>query len=71
MVPKPDVSKIPMAYPVAGRDREFAGFLSHWIQLKHNGREYAMLYNHWILGLDAEPKHPRWSIIRDVLGWVK
>ena len=22
-----------------------------------------------IMGLDAEPKHPRWSIVRNVLGW--
>ena len=24
-----------------------------------------------IMGLDAEPKHPRWSIVRNVLGWVE
>jgi len=71
VVPKPDVSKIPIAYPVAGRDREFADFLSHWITLKKNSLEYPMLYDHWILGLDAEPKHPRWSIVRNVLGWVE
>ena len=71
VVPKPHVSKIPIAYPVAGRDSEFADFLSHWVKLKKNSLEYPMLYDHWILGLDAEPKHPRWSIIRNVLGWVK
>jgi Na+/H+-dicarboxylate symporter len=71
VVPKPDVSRIPVAYPVAGRDREFADFLSQWINMKKNSLEYTTLYDHWILGLDAEPKHPRWSIIRDVLGWVK
>jgi Na+/H+-dicarboxylate symporter len=71
VVPKPDVSKIPIAYPVAGHDREFADFLSHWVNLKRDSMEYPRLYDHWILGLDAEPKHPRWSIIRNVLGWVK
>ena len=71
VVPKPDVSRIPIAYPVAGRDREFADFLSHWITLKKNSLEYSRLYDHWILGLDAEPKHPRWSIVRNVLGWVE
>ena len=29
------------------------------------------LYDHWILGRGAEVKQPRWSIIRDVLHWVK
>jgi len=71
VVPVPDVAKIPMAYPVAGRDREFAEFLSQWIKLKKNGIEYPMLYNHWILGQDAVPSKPRWSIIRDVLKWVE
>ncbi len=71
VVPVPDVAKIPIAYPVAGRDREFANFLSQWIKLKKNSIEYPRLYNHWILGQDAEPKQPRWSIIRDVLKWVE
>lgn len=71
VVPVPDVAKVPLAYPVAGRDREFANFLSQWIKLKKNSIEYPRLYNHWILGQDAEPKQPRWSIIRDVLKWVE
>lgn len=24
----------------------------------------------WILGLDAEEKKPRWSVIRNVFNWV-
>jgi Na+/H+-dicarboxylate symporter len=71
VVPKPAVSKIPIAYAVSSRNPEFAGFMSQWVNLKRDSLEYPMLYDHWILGLDAEPKHPRWSIIRNVLGWVK
>ena len=71
VIPVPDVSRIPVAYPVIRRDYEFADFLSQWIDLKKNSGEFSTLYNHWILGLSAEPKKPRWSIIRDVLGWVK
>jgi len=26
-------------------------------------------YDYWILGKGAEQKRPRWSIVRDVLGW--
>ncbi len=29
------------------------------------------LYNYWILGIGAEEKGHRWSIIRDVLHWVE
>jgi hypothetical protein len=28
------------------------------------------LFDHWILGRGAEYDQPRWSIIRDMLGWV-
>jgi ABC-type amino acid transport substrate-binding protein len=70
VVPVPDIVKIPLAYPVAGRDLEFANFLSQWIRLKKDDGEFQRLYDHWVLGKDAVPKTPRWCIIRDVLGWV-
>ena len=27
-------------------------------------------YDYWVLGQGAQSHEPRWSIIRDVLGWV-
>ena len=71
VVPLPDIARVQLAYPVAGRDREFADFLSQWINLKKSGLQFPQLYDHWILGKDAVPKYPRWSIIRDVLKWVE
>lgn len=70
VVPMPDVSRLPLAYPVAGRDTEFADFLSQWILLKKSGMQYYRLYDHWILGKDAVPREPRWSVIRNVFGLV-
>lgn len=70
VVPLPDINRQPLAYPVASHDREFAIFLSQWINLKKGGIKYKQLYNHWILGEDAVPDVPRWSIIRDVFKWV-
>ena len=29
----------------------------------------ARLHDRWLLGRDAEPHRPRWSVLRDVLGW--
>jgi Na+/H+-dicarboxylate symporter len=71
VVPVPDIVKMPLAYPVAGGDQEFADFLSQWITLKRVSREYPRLYNHWILGEDAVPRQPRWSVMRDVFKWVE
>jgi ABC-type amino acid transport substrate-binding protein len=71
IVPVPDIVRLPVAYPVAGRDTEFARFLSQWIKLKQSSGAYQKLYDHWVLGLHAEPQKPRWTILRDVLKWVK
>ena len=71
VVPVPDIVKIPLAYPVGGGDKAFAEFVSQWILLKKNGLEYPKLYDHWILGHGAEPKQPRWSVVRNVFKWVE
>jgi Na+/H+-dicarboxylate symporter len=70
VVPLPNVTKTTIAYPIAGRDRATADFMSQWIRLKKNGFEYQTIYDHWILGLSADPKKPRWSMIRNVLHWA-
>jgi ABC-type amino acid transport substrate-binding protein len=68
-VPHPLEIRLPLAYPVARHDVEAARFLSVWIALKKRDGTIQALYDHWIRGLDAAPKTPRWSILRDVLGW--
>jgi ABC-type amino acid transport substrate-binding protein len=70
VVPEPGVIKIPLAYPVAGRDQDFAAFLNTWIELKRRDGTVDALYGHWILGKQAGRRQPRWSVIRDVLGWI-
>jgi ABC-type amino acid transport substrate-binding protein len=69
-IPHPDVVKVPVAYPVAGGDEAMVSFLNGWIDLKRKNGTLQDLYDHWILGRDAETKGPRWSVIRDVLHWV-
>jgi ABC-type amino acid transport substrate-binding protein len=73
VVPNPGLIKVPLAYPVARQDQDFARFLDQWIDLKRLERKYGTiqtLYDHWILGREAVPLRPRWSIIRNVLHWV-
>ena len=69
-VPHPLAIRFPLAYPVARRDLEFARFLGIWIDLQRKNGTIQALYDHWILGRDARPKEPRWSVIRNVLHWV-
>ena len=70
VIPQPDVLKAPMAYPLARGDREFAAFLELWIELKKQDNTIAALYDYGILGQNAVPKTPRWSVVRNVFHWV-
>ena len=70
-LPQPDVLNGPIAYAAAKDNQKFINFLNHWIELKKQDRTIPRLYDYWILGKDAEPKMPRWSVLRNVLQWVK
>ena len=70
VVPEPGIVKIPLAYPVARRDQEWVEFVNTWIELKRRDGTIDALYGHWILGKQAARREPRWSVIRNLLGWV-
>jgi hypothetical protein len=69
-VPQPDPVVVPLAYPVALRDTEMVEFLSTWVELKKTDGTYEHLFAHWILGEAVKQRGKRWSVMRDVLGWV-
>jgi len=71
VVPQPGVIKIPLAYTIARHDQPLANIVNTWIELKKRDGTIAALYDHWILGRNAVPKEPRWSIIRNVLHWMR
>jgi ABC-type amino acid transport substrate-binding protein len=68
-VPHPLEIRVPLGYPVARHDVEAARFLSTWIDLKKKDGTIRALYDHWIRGQDAQAAEPRWSILRNVLGY--
>jgi ABC-type amino acid transport substrate-binding protein len=70
VVPEPGIVKVPLAYPIARHDAAFATFINTWIELKRKDGTIDRLYSYWVLGRDAAPRQPRWSIVRDVLHWV-
>ena len=70
-IPQPDVLAVPLAYPMAQGDPELVSFINAWIELKKKDKTIAALYDYWILGKNAVPKQPRWSVIRNVLHWVQ
>jgi Na+/H+-dicarboxylate symporter/ABC-type amino acid transport substrate-binding protein len=69
VIPEGATIRMPLAYPIAGRDQSWIRFVNTWIGLKKNEGFVDNLYAHWILGRAAERKQPRWSIMRNVLNW--
>jgi len=71
VVPGPDPIRVPLAYAIGKRDERLASFVNTWIALKAKDGTLDAAYKHWILGQDPALRQPRWSIIRNVLHWVK
>ncbi|WP_428353976.1 cation:dicarboxylate symporter family transporter [Methyloprofundus sp.] len=69
-LPRPDLVKQQLAYPMSYQNAEFTRFINTWISLKKTDGTVDSLYNYWILGKNAVPVKPRWSVIRNVLHWV-
>jgi Na+/H+-dicarboxylate symporter/ABC-type amino acid transport substrate-binding protein len=67
VVPVPSKISQPLNYAVARDDAELGEFLNHWVRLKKADGTIDRLRDHWILGKGANPKTPRWSILRNVL----
>jgi ABC-type amino acid transport substrate-binding protein len=60
----------PAAYAVPKGDTEMMEFVGNWIDLKRKEGTIDQLYDYWMLGGVSKRYEQRWSIIRDVLGWV-
>jgi Na+/H+-dicarboxylate symporter/ABC-type amino acid transport substrate-binding protein len=71
VVPEPGLMKVPLAYPIARHDRRFQEFVNTWIELKKKDGTLDALFRYWILGQERGARRPRWSIVRDVLHWVR
>ncbi len=63
--------RLPAAYAVPKGDIEMMEFVSNWVDLKRKDGSIDSLYDYWMLGGASRTVEPRWSVIRNVLGWVK
>lgn len=62
--------KFPASYAVPKGDIEMMEFVSNWVNLKKTEGTINQLYDYWMLGGVSKQRVPRWSVVRDVLGWV-
>lgn len=70
VVPEGATVRMPLAYPIAGEDDAWVRYVDTWIGLKRGEGLVDDLYRHWILGQAAVARVPRWSVVRNVFGWV-
>ena len=69
VVPQPDPVKLPYAFGLAPDAERVADAVNEWVLFASSEGAITRAYDYWILGKGAEPKRPRWSVLRNVLGW--
>ncbi|ABV86566.1 cation:dicarboxylate symporter family transporter [Shewanella pealeana] len=65
-----EIKSFPASYAVARDNASLQTFLNSWLELQKSSGYVDKLYGYWILGENAKPQKPRWSVIKDVLHWV-
>lgn len=58
-------------YVMPGNSPEFLRYVNYWLKLEGTGKFAREMVDHWIQGRSLPDNKPRWSVIRDVLHWVK
>ncbi len=71
VVPRPEPRIYPIGFTVARGNQQLLNYLNSWITMTKKTVFMQRVYDRWILGKGAQEKKPRWSVIRDVLHWVK
>ncbi len=70
VVPKGLRIKAPVAFRLPKGEGDYIQFVDTWLGLKEENGYIQQVYNYWILGDNPKAKKPRWSVMRDVLGWL-
>ena len=71
VIPQPDPVQRQSAFGLALDADNLARVVDQWVLFaKHEGT-IQRAYDYWILGQGAIDKRPRWSILRNVLGWTE
>jgi ABC-type amino acid transport substrate-binding protein len=68
VIPAPTLF-VPFGYSVARGNSEFLLYLDTWLVDAEGDGTVDELYRYWMLGEVKKTLPPRWSIIRNVLGW--
>ncbi len=70
VVPQPGPVGIPSAFGVAPAATELLDVINEWVVFADSAGTVQQAYDYWILGEGAKQPEPRWSVLRNVLGWI-
>jgi Na+/H+-dicarboxylate symporter/ABC-type amino acid transport substrate-binding protein len=70
VIPRPALIRRPLAFALAPDADHLGEFVDEWIRLQQARGNTTRAYDYWVLGKGTEHRAPRWSIARDVLGWI-
>jgi len=71
VVPKPRTVTAPIALGLPRNTPQLTDYVETWLTLQRESGVLDQLQRYWIYGEGAQPSEPRWSVIRDVFGWVE
>ena len=71
VTPQPDPVRVPSGFGVALDADDLLTAVNEWVVFATSEGKIDRARNYWVLGQGAEATGPRWSIIRNVLGWVE
>ncbi|MBP6700473.1 MAG: cation:dicarboxylase symporter family transporter [Halioglobus sp.] len=69
VVPQPNPVRIPSAFGMARDAGELVDMVNEWVVFADSAGLIRAPYKYWVQGEGAAAREPRWSIIRNVLGW--
>jgi Na+/H+-dicarboxylate symporter len=70
VVPKGLKLKAPAGLVLPIGQLDYVQFINTWLQLKEENGQIQKTYDYWILGENPKADKPRWSVMKDVLGWT-
>jgi len=68
VVPRPIIRR-PVGMAVRSSDADWLRFLDRWLDFERLDGSLDRLRSYWIEGAGTKKQLPRWSVIRNVLGW--
>ncbi|RHW77639.1 cation:dicarboxylate symporter family transporter [Colwellia sp. RSH04] len=69
VIPKGMSLRAPVGFSLPKGQLDYVAYINTWLKLKQDNGFQQKVYDYWILGKNPKAKKPRWSIMKDVLGW--